>query len=418
MPDYRMPLAYNTFQGEEYAAIMDVINSGRLTQGKIVEEFEDRLAETVGSKYAILVNSGSSATLIGLEAIVYLSRIQPEYTFGALNPGDEIITPGLSWPTTLKPLLNHGLQPVFCDVDIKSLNASVEAIDAVRTKRTRGVIAVPVLGNPEGLDEIRRYCEDTKLILFEDACESFGAASLSGRRAGRFGIASAFSFYFSHHISTIEGGAVLTSSPEIADLCYALRSHGWTRHFKLRRFDFDDDHCGIDSRFCFVFPGYNVRATEITAAIGMVQLKKFPEMLERRKKIAGERIRVVSSTATDVVIPGAEVAGSHSWMAFPMLFPSSRQRRLAQERLEQLGIETRPIIVGNILHHPLTKWTPVLAGQIPLPNCDQVFECGLMIGMNPFSTPEDEAWLADALGDALAGMYRAAEPKAVRPAQA
>ncbi len=335
---YRIPLAYNNFGEGERRAVDAVFRSGYLTQGKIVEEFEAAFADYHGAKYAILVNSGSSANLIAIEAIYHCSTLRPAITQGKLNPGDEVIVSGLSWPTTLTPLLNHGLQPVFCDISLDTLNSTVEAVQAVRGPRTRAVIAVPVLGNPEGLDELSAYCAAEDLILLEDACESLGARSASGRLVGRFGLASAFSFYFSHHMSMVEGGAILTDSAEIADLCYALRSHGWTRHFKLGVHSFVEESANVDPRFCFFLPGYNVRASEIGAAIGMVQLKRLPEMIQLRRQIAGSRVGTLAPFRENVAVPGAAIPDRHSWMTLPLLFASRSRKVRAPSSLEIAGV--------------------------------------------------------------------------------
>jgi len=395
---YRVPLAYNTFTDAERDAVSAVVETGRLTQGAEVEKFEAGFAAFNGTKYAIMVNSGSSANLIGIEAIYYCSLLKPEITHGPLRQGDEAIISGLSWPTTITPLLNHGLQPVFCDISLQTLNMTVETVEAVRTPATRMVIAVPVLGNPDGLDELRDYCAHERLILVEDACESLGARTASGALTGTFGLASAFSFYFSHHISTVEGGAILTDSREVADLCYALRSHGWTRDFKLNSIDLGRDVGeDIDPRFCFFLPGYNVRATEINAAVGGVQLSKLTDMLTERRRRAVARIDAVRRAGNRVTVPGAEIADRHSWMTFPLLFENAEQKKAAQSLLENLGVETRPIIVGNILRQPLVRALPIKADQPDLPVCDAVFARGLMIGLSPFSDEESEACVHEAL---------------------
>ena len=397
---YRVPLAYTSVGEEERAAVEAVFASGRLTQGQQVEEFERAFATQNGAKYAILVNSGSSANLIAIEAIYFDSLLQQELTKGPLKQGDEVIIQGLSWPTTLTPLLNHGLQPVFCDIDLQSLNATVDTVKAVRTKATRAVIAVPVLGNPEGLEELRDYCESEGLLLIEDACESLGAHSARGNLVGTFGLASSFSFYFSHHMTTVEGGAILTDSREIADLCYALRSHGWTRHLKLGAIATPESDANIDPRFCFILPGYNVRASEVTAALGKVQLKRLPVMLERRRSIAKGRIAALQSSANSVTVPGAAVQERHSWMTLPLLFGSRARKVAAQSFLEEAGVETRPIIVGNILRHPLARMIRLKSDQPDLPACDEVFARGIMIGLNPMSTDTDENFLHRTLNDA------------------
>lgn len=395
---YKVPLAYNAFGDDERAAVEAVLSRGSMTQGREVSQFEALFAAWHGIKHAILVNSGSSANLVAIDALFHSRRGRTDIK--SFQRGDEIIIPGLCWPTTLTPLINHGLQPVFCDIDLRTLNISAKTVEAVRTEKARAVIAVPVVGNPEGLDELRSYCASRGLLLLEDACESLGAVGTSGRRVGTFGVAAAFSFYFSHHISTIEGGAILTDSDEIADLCYALRSHGWTRQVKHNTLNFRCSNDDVDPRFCFILPGYNVRATEITAALGTVQLAKLPEIVARRRKIAAGRIAALGSSAGRLTIPGALVCDRHSWMTFPLMFSSRRHRRAAQQYLEECGIETRPVIAGNILRHPLAQTIRTRLDQPALPACDEVFDRGLMIGLNPYSDQETEAMVNSALHEA------------------
>jgi CDP-6-deoxy-D-xylo-4-hexulose-3-dehydrase len=392
----QVPLAYNNMGKAEVDAAMRVLASGYVTQGKEVEAFEASFAALHGAKHAILVNSGSSANLIALEALVYLSQLRPELTKGVIAPGDEVVIQGLNWPSTLKPLANHQLTPVFCDVNVESLNADVACLEAVVSEKTRVVVAVPVLGNPSGLDEIAAYCERKGIVLFEDACESLGAVTESGRKVGTLGIASAFSFYFSHHITTIEGGAILTDCSELADLCYALRSHGWTRHLRLGTGLFASDVADIDPRFCFVLPGYNVRSTEVNAAIGSVQLKRFPALLEARRRVAMGRAQALNSS-NELSIPGCDLIDRHSWMTTPLLFRDRAHRLRGRASLESAGIETRPIIVGNTLRHPLIRSLAMSPRQPALPVCDEVFDRGLMIGLNPESTAETEAHVHRAL---------------------
>lgn len=397
--NYRIPLAYNTLTVDEIAASMAVLESGFVTQGSKVREFEEALAAYHGVKHAILVNSGSSANLVGIEAVVLLSRMRPDLDLGPISPGDEVIIQGLNWPSTLKPIINMGLTPVFSDVDPESLNAGPEQVEAVRSPRTKMVIAVPVLGNPTYLDELEMYCKEQGLRFFVDACESLGAISTTGRKVGSIGLASAFSFYFSHHITTIEGGVLLTDDDYVADLCYALRAHGWSRNLQLSDF-LSIDESRVDPRFSFVVPGYNVRSTDVNAAIGIVQLGKLDTFVQRRRSIAAGRISAIADLGHVVRVPGAAGPEGHSWMTLPLLFGSRTQRINSQERLETLGVETRPIIVGNMLRHPLAATIPLSEAQIELPVCDAVFETGLMIGISPESSQEDEDWIAQALREA------------------
>lgn len=395
---YQVPLAYNTLGDRELAAAKAVLDSGSVTQGREVARFERMLADWNGVRHAILVNSGSSANLVAIEAAIYLSQLRPDLlpTGVEIERGDEVVIQGLNWPSTIKPIVNHGLRPVFCDIDITSLNASVEAVEAVRTDRTRMVVAVPVLGNPSHLDALRDYCDRTRLILIEDACESIGAVTETGAKVGTIGAAAAFSFYFSHHLTTIEGGAILTDSDQLADMCYALRAHGWSRNLKLEGF-LDFDASEIDGRFCFVLPGYNVRSTELNAAIGHVQLERLDEMIVARRRIARGRIDALAGLEDHVTVPGADIVDRHSWMTIPLLFRDRDHRNRAQASLEANGVETRPIIVGNMLRHPVARMLNLADHQPALPACDAVFERGMMIGLNPYSSNDTEAFLHESL---------------------
>ncbi len=396
---YRVPLSYNSVGEAEIEAANAVLRSGYLTQGSRVSEFEAKLAEFHGVRHAVLVNSGSSANLVGIEAAVYLSQLRPDLTGGPILTGDEVVIQGLNWPSTLKPIVNHGLIPVLCDVDPETLSATPEHIDAVRTERTRMVIAVPVLGNPGALDELEAYCRETGLLLFVDGCESLGAVTPAGRRVGSIGLATAFSFYFSHHITTIEGGVVLTDDDHLADLCYALRAHGWSRNLRLEEF-LDLDTSRVDPRFCFVIPGYNVRSTDLNAAIGLVQLERLEEIVAARQRIARNRVAALAEHQDVVTVPGGSYGDGHSWMTFPMVFATNEARDRAQSRLEELGVETRPIIVGNTLRHPLARNLALSPDQRELPVCDAIFERGLMIGLNPSSDEETETWVHHCLREA------------------
>lgn len=396
---FRIPLAFNTMGDDERAAIEAVVASGRMTQGARVSAFEAELAERHGVAHAILVNSGSSANLIAIEAAVYLATLRPDLALQPIERGDEVIIQGLNWPSTLTPILNRGLRPVFCDIDLKSLNASVAEIEAVRTERTRMVIAVPVLGNPTHLDELREYCAREKLIFVEDACESIGAITPAGKLVGTLGAVASFSFYFSHHITTIEGGAVLTDDPYLADLCYALRAHGWSRGLKLESF-LTFDASEIDDRFCFVIPGYNVRSTDVNAAIGQVQLARLDDMLAARRRIARHRIGAIADVNDRLSIPGADIIDTHSWMTTPLLFSDRAHRDRGRASLEADGVETRPIIVGNMLRHPLARMLNLSPEQIDLPQCDEVFNRGLMIGLSPVASDEEEQIVCAALAKA------------------
>jgi CDP-6-deoxy-D-xylo-4-hexulose-3-dehydrase len=393
---YRIPLAHYSFGSEEIGAAEQLLHSGHLTLGEQTTKFEQQLANMHGCRFAIFVNSGSSANLIAIEAAIYLAQLKPDSQGAPITNGDEVIIQGLNWPSTITPILNRGLKPIFCDVNLETLNADVRSVMAVRTARTRMVVAVPVLGNPEGLDELRDYCNQERLILIEDACESLGAVTARGRLVGTVGQAAALSFYFSHHISTIEGGAVLTDDPDLADFCFALRSHGWTRHLMRDQPLFPSAVDEVDSRFCFVLPGYNVRPTDLNAVIGQIQLAKLPKLVAARRRLAKSRIEAATRVSNLISFPGAEICDRHSWMLLPMLFPDRVVRDHARQTFEAAGIETRPIIVGNILRQPVAKMFD-LTNQPELPICDAIFERGLMIGIDPSSDATTESYICEVL---------------------
>ena len=265
------PLSSTSWGQEELEAIERVMRSGRFTMGERVRLFEEAFAERFGMKHAVMVNSGSSANLVGVAALCYRA-VRP------LQRGDEVIVPAISWATTFHPLQQYGLKLKFVDVELDTLNMDASKLDAALTPRTRMVVAVSILGNPAPLDAIRAFCDKHGLILFEDNCESLGA-SLNGKLCGTFGDLNTFSTFYSHHISTMEGGVLVTNDTELDHLARAIRNHGWAR-------DLPDDSL-LGSRhddpffeaYRFVVPGYNVRPLEMSGAAGLEQLKKLDGML-------------------------------------------------------------------------------------------------------------------------------------------
>ena len=216
------PLASSSWDQLEIDSMQRVINSGHFSMGKEVSEFEKIFAEFIGSKYAVMVNSGSSANLLMVAALFYKSS-------GNLKPGDEVIVPAVSWSTTYYPLHQYGLRLKFVDIDLKTLNYDLKKLETSINHKTKAIIAVNLLGNPNEFTKIKELVEDSDILLLEDNCESLGA-KYKDKYAGTFGICGSFSTFFSHHISTMEGGLVVTDDEEIHHILLSLRSHGWTRH--------------------------------------------------------------------------------------------------------------------------------------------------------------------------------------------
>ena len=269
-------LAADTWGPEEKAAIQNVVNSGRLTMGPKVAEFEAAFAKYFGRRHAVMVNSGSSGNLVGIASLFYRSE-------NPLKRGDEVIVPAIAWSTTYSPLQQYGLKLRFVDVELDTLNMDVRRLDEALNAKTRMIVGVSILGNPAALDKMRKFAEQHGLIFFEDNCESMDA-ELGGQKTGSFGDISTFSTFFSHHISTIEGGVITTDDDEINSLARSIRTHGWTRDLpdtlKLSERRDDDFY----EAYRFILPGYNVRPQEINAAVGLEQLKKLPYMTDVRRR--------------------------------------------------------------------------------------------------------------------------------------
>jgi CDP-6-deoxy-D-xylo-4-hexulose-3-dehydrase len=272
----RYELAASTWGEEEIAAINRVVERGRFTMGEEVAQFEREFAAYFGTRYGVMVNSGSSANLVAVAALFY-KKERP------LQRGDEVIVPAVSWATTYHPLQQYGLRLRFVDVELDTINMDTAQLEAALTPRTRAVMAVSILGNPCALDVIRNFCDAHGLYLIEDNCESMDA-ELAGRKTGTFGHLNTFSTFFSHHISTMEGGLILTDDVELYHLSRSIRAHGWTRDLPPDTQLFER---GADEHFeayRFILPGYNVRPLELSGAIGREQIKKLPGFTEARRR--------------------------------------------------------------------------------------------------------------------------------------
>ncbi|MCX6445213.1 MAG: aminotransferase class I/II-fold pyridoxal phosphate-dependent enzyme [Actinobacteria bacterium] len=349
----KVPLASSGLRDSDIETVLRVLKSGNLTMGKEVKNFERKMASYLGVKHFIMVNSGSSANLLMIEALM-----RPAVSKPRLNPGDSIMVPAIAWPTTIWPLIQLGLNPLFVDIDPSTLaldlKAAQELIDSSRIP-VRGLFPIHPLGRALSPSELTTFAHKNELILINDVCESLGSWS-EGKHAGTEGVAGSFSFYFSHHITTMEGGGISTDDDEFADDLRSMRSHGWSRD----RSDVDTwtaNKSANDSKFLFVSTGYNVRPMEIQAAIGSAQIDSLDSFIEKRRHIAS---RVSSSLNQDslVVIGGEtlkENPESNSWMLIPILVKGAEapaRKKLILEQLEKLGIETRPILTGNFLAQP------------------------------------------------------------------
>ena len=268
-------LAADTWADEERAAINRVLDSGRYTIGPEIAAFEKAFAAYHGKRHAVMVNSGSSANLVAVASLFH-KKDRP------LQPGDEVIVPAISWATTYHPFQQYGLKLRFVDVELDTLNIDTTQLQAALTPKTKAIVAVSILGNPAALDIMRAFADAHGLTMLEDNCESLDA-ELNGQKTGTFGDIGTFSFFFSHHISTGEGGMLITDDAELDALARAVRAHGWIRDIPDGLDLFEEGEDSFAEAYRFVIPGYNLRPQEFNGAAGLEQLKKLPAMTERRR---------------------------------------------------------------------------------------------------------------------------------------
>lgn len=383
-------LAADTLGTEEIEAAKRVLDSGLLTMGRHVREFEAEFADWVGVEHAVMVNSGSSANLLAVDSLLRSSFGPPP-----LLPGDEVIVPGLAWPTTVWPLAQLGLVPVFADVDRETLAIDLESAESVIGPRTRGMFLIHPLGRAIDLQKYGDFCASNNLHLIEDCCESLGA-HWSGAHVGTMGLAATFSFYFSHHISTIEGGMIVTNELALADDLRGLRAHGWIRD-RSDKDDWTTNYPEFDPRFLFASVGYNVRPTEIQARIGSIQLRRLDEMLTTREELATTVCEWARTSAPWLELIGADTLDratsskrrdrTNSWMTLPFrLRPEApADRNAVVQYLEKCGVETRPIIAGNLALHPATA-NVEHRRAVDMSTCDELLRDTFMIGCHPTPT--------------------------------
>ena len=387
MEEINYPLASSTWGEEEIAALQGVIESGKFTMGEYVKKFETDFAHLVGSKYAVMVNSGSSANLALMSSVKFLS--QP-----LLKPGDEIIVPAVSWSTTYYPVDQIGCTLSFVDIDIDTLNIDPQKIIAAITPKTKAILVVNLLGNPANWVELNKIAETYGLILLEDNCESLGG-SLNGKFLGTFGVGGTYSTFFSHHISTMEGGIVTTDDEEIYQVLKSLRAHGWTRDLPDTNLVFNKSGKGWDDSFRFVLPGYNLRPLEMQAATGIEQIKKLPAFVETRRNNGGIFQEMMAEFEN---IHIQREVGVSSWFGFSMVLRGKLRGKREEfiNKLTQFGVESRPIVAGNFTRNPVIKY--LSHANIPaLPAADEVHDNGLFVGNHHYDLSLEINQLRDAL---------------------
>lgn len=379
--EIKFPLTITSWDKAEYDALLRVVNSGMFTMGREVRGFENEFSTFLGTRFAVMVNSGSSANLLMTASLFYTNN--PALR---LKRGDEVVVPAISWSTTFFPLYQYGLKLKFVDVDLETLNYSISSLKTAITDKTRLIVLVTLLGNPNDYKGIYEIIDGKNITLIEDNCEGMGA-TFNGKATGTFGVMGSFSTFFSHHISTMEGGIVVTDDEELYHIMLSLRAHGWTRdlpdHNHVVGPKSDDPFA---ESFRFVLPGYNVRPLELSGALGREQLKKLPKLLEGRRK-NGALVQKKLSDHPRFRIQ--REIGESSWFGFSLILREQNAGRRAEliKDLNIAGFELRPIVSGDFTKNPVMRYIEHEIHQT-LTNAEYISANGLFIG-NPHHPMDD-----------------------------
>lgn len=394
---YWYPLSAATYGAEEILQALDSLCSFRTSMWEKTAAFEGAFAATVGAPGAVMVNSGSSADLL----LCFLLTGGEERR---LAPGDEILVPSVTWPTQIWSAMMAGLEVKLVDADPASMNVDLEDLRRCVSPRTKAIFLVHLLGNPCPMDEITAIAEEHDLLILEDCCEALGS-TYGGRHVGSFGEGASYSFFFSHHMMTMEGGAVTCRAADV-DRLKMLRAHGWSRNLATPAYDverFPD----IDPRYAFVDWGFNVRPTELQAGFGLVQLDRLEGFAQRRKELA-DRFTAYVATTEWLATPRVEPRAEPSWMCLGVRVLPGAPFTAADvtAHLESAGVETRPIVAGNIARQPVAVRFPGLAGR-DLPGADEIHQRGFYVGLSPYTDLETMDRLIDVLDAFLERAQRA-----------
>jgi len=344
----KIPLAAPSFSYDEVEDALDSMLTTWVTMGKKVNSFEEKFQDYVDSKNAIMVNSGSSANLLALSTLtnpLFENKIEKDSL---------IITPAVTWATTVSPIVNVGCKPLFVDVDLDTLCINTDLLEESVSEKTSGIMPVHLMGHPCDMKRISKIAQEKNLRLIEDSCEAHGA-SQEGKKVGTFGDIGTFSFFMSHHITTMEGGMLVTNNEEIAEIAKSLRTFGWTREMK-KKAEINSKYSDVDPRFLFVNLGYNLRPTELQGAFGRHQIKKLDSLIQHRRDTARYWNERLMKYSDNLLLPTRNLE-NHVFFGYAITITENAQfsRKEMTDFLESKGIETRPIMSGNFTEQPVSK---------------------------------------------------------------
>ena len=362
----KYPLACDTWDAREIEAIQKVIESGRYTMGPSVKKFEEEFARYFKCEDAVMVNSGSSANLLILATLAEKYKLR-----------GNIIVPAVSWSTTYFPLHQYNFTINFVDIDRYTLNIDPEKIQASITPETCAIFAVNLLGNSCKYKILKEIAEQNGLMLIEDNCESLGSITDTQEYAGTVGQFGSYSFFYSHHLQTMEGGMIACKNTNDADFIRSLRAHGWCRDLPDDNTIYKKSGNKFKDSFTFITPGYSLRPLEMSGAIGSVQLNKWPEMRQKRIKNA----KYFNERFVDLPVSIQKEIGESSWFGFSMVLENklAGQRNQVVRNLESQGIECRPIVAGNFMKNPVIEHLNFISNG-NYESANQIHDNGLFIG--------------------------------------
>ena len=371
------PLTESVLEKADLNAAIKVINSKKITMGEKTKKIENYFNKKIVKINSLMVNSGSSANLL-----IFQCLINPMVK--KLKPGDEVLVPAICWSTSLWPIIQSGLKVKFVDIDIETLNISLLDLEKKVSRKTKALMLVHALGNCADMTKLTDICKKNNIILIEDTCEALGS-TFKNKPLGTFGELSSFSFYYSHHITSGEGGMVCTKNSKYFEIIKSLRSHGWSRDLTKSK-KIANKYKNIDKNWIFINSGFNLRPTDINAAIGIQQLKRIKKILSIRKynfiKIKNELIKNKKFNKQFSIIENQKHSNI-AWFGIPFILNSKdkKYKLSVMDKLNKKGVMTRPIISGNFANQPSIKLYKIKT-DTKLDNADLIDKSAFFLGLH------------------------------------
>lgn len=377
MKKYKWPLMKETVTfSDRLKMIKFILTTGKFTNGEKVKLFEQKWSEWLGSKHSLFVSSGSTANFL------LLAAVKEKYN---LKSGDKVLVPACTWVTNVAPVIQLGFNPIFADVDLKTYSFDIEKLKQLKKKHKdiKAIFVTHLLGIDANVEEIQKVFP--KALLIEDVCESHGVTDAYGNKRGSDSLGATFSFYFGHHMTTVEGGMISTNNTELYELMKMKRSHGMAREASPENYKkFTEENKHLHPSFLFMTDGYNFRNHEVPAVLGMSQLERLDEMITIRQRNFKFYTAIISKHSDKFYVPN--ISSSNSSFCFPFVCKDPLMYNKLLNKFNEYQIEHRPVVSGNLLKHPFLKDYKI---QTTSDNVDKIHTCGIYIGNNHFVNRKD-----------------------------